>query len=48
MLASGVPVKVVSELLGHASPSITLALYQHTTPSMGREAGESLSASLLG
>lgn len=48
MLASGAPVKVVSELLGHASPSITLALYQHTTPSMGREAGEELSTSLLG
>lgn len=48
MLAAGVPVKIVSEMLGHASPSITLALYQHTTPSMGREAGEQLSASLLG
>jgi len=48
MLASGVPVKVVQELAGHASPQITLALYAHCTPSMGREAGERLSERLLG
>ncbi|MGD0285114.1 MAG: tyrosine-type recombinase/integrase [Acidimicrobiales bacterium] len=48
MLAAGVGVKVVQELAGHSSPQITLALYAHTTPSMGREAGEALSASLLG
>ena len=48
MLASGTPVKVVQELAGHSSPQITLALYCHVTPSMGREAGAALSASLLG
>jgi integrase len=48
MLAAGVGVKVVQELAGQSSPQITLALYAHTTPSMGREAGEALSASLLG
>jgi integrase len=48
MLAAGVPVKVVQEMAGHSSPAITLALYTHTTPSMGREAGAALSASLLG
>jgi integrase len=47
-LADGVPVKVVSELLGHSSPQITLALYTHVTPTVGREAGAALSASLLG
>jgi integrase len=47
MLASGVPVKVVQELAGHSSPQITLSLYAHVTPSMGREAGEQLSASLF-
>ena len=47
MLASGVPVKVVQEMAGHSSPAITLSLYTHTTPSMGREAGAALSASLL-
>lgn len=47
MLASGVPVKVVSEMLGHASPAITLAIYAHTLPSMSKEAGAALSKSLL-
>jgi len=48
MLASGVPVKVVSEMLGHASPTITLAVYAHVLPGMAHEAGAALSASLLG
>ena len=48
MLASGVPTKVVSELLGHASPTITLAIYAHVLPGMAEEAGAALSASLLG
>ncbi len=47
MLASNVPVKVVSEMLGHASPTITLAIYAHTMPGMAEEAGAALSASLL-
>jgi integrase len=47
MLASGVSVKVVQEMLGHSSPAITLAIYAHTTPSMAKEAGAALSASLL-
>ena len=48
MLSSGVPTKVVSELLGHASPSITLSIYAHTLPSMAEDAGAALSESLLG
>src|ERR1700728_3118991 len=48
MLGAGVPVKVVSEMLGHSSPIITLSIYQHTLPSMAKEAAEALSASLLG
>jgi integrase len=47
MLASGVPVKVVSEMLGHASPTITLTIYAHVLPGMAEEAGAALSASLL-
>lgn len=47
MLASGVSVKVVQEMLGHSSPAITLSIYAHTTPSMAREAGATLSATLL-
>jgi len=48
MLASGVPTKVVSEMLGYASPTITLAIYAYTMPGMGAEAGAPPSASLLG
>jgi integrase len=48
MLASGVPVNVVAELLGHSSPTITLSIYAHVMPGMAEEAGEALSASLLG
>lgn len=47
MLASGVPTKVVSDLLGHASPTITLGIYAHVLPGMAEEAGAALSASLL-
>jgi integrase len=48
MLADGVQVKVVSEMLGHSSPTITLAIYAHVMPGMAHEAGAALSASLLG
>jgi integrase len=47
LLATGVPVKVVAELLGHSSPTITLSIYAHVMPGMAEEAGEALSASLL-
>ncbi len=48
LIAAGVPVKVVSELLGHASPTITQNIYQHVMPGMSEAAGERLSAALLG
>ena len=48
MLASGVPVKVVSELMGHSSPTIMLSIYAHVLPGMAEEAGAALSESLLG
>jgi integrase len=47
MLAAGVPTKVVSDLLGHSSPTITLEVYAHVMPGMAEEAGAALSASLL-
>lgn len=47
MLGRGVPAKVVQELAGHSSPAITLSMYAHTQPSMARNAGAALSASLL-
>ncbi len=34
LLADGVPVKVVSERMGHANATITLSVYQHVHPGM--------------
>jgi integrase len=48
LLADGVPVKVVSERLGHASATITLTVYQHVHPGMGREAADRFAALLGG
>jgi integrase len=48
MLGSGTQVKVVADLLGHASPTITLAICAHVLPGMAEEAGEKLSAIVLG
>jgi integrase len=41
-LASGVPVKVVSERLGHTSAVITMNVYQHVLPGMQRGWAERL------
>ena len=32
MLARGLPIPVVSQLLGHANPAITMAIYSHALP----------------
>jgi integrase len=48
MLADGVPVPVVAELLGHSSANITLSFYAHAVPGQSATAGAALSASLLG
>ena len=48
MLAAGVAVKVVQEMLGHASPTITLSIYAHVIPGMAEDAGATLSEALLG
>lgn len=34
LLKAGVPIKVVSERLGHATPGFTMATYQHVLPGM--------------
>ena len=47
MLADGVPVHVVAQILGH-DPRVTLATYAHVIPGMGEQAGAALSAALLG
>jgi integrase len=44
LLANGVPVKVVSERLGHSSVMITLTTYQHVMPGMQAEAAARFAA----
>ena len=44
LLAAGVPVKVVSERLGHATVTITLETYQHVMPGMQAEAAARFAA----
>lgn len=38
LLRAGQPIKVVSQRLGHASPTITMTIYQHVLPSDDAEA----------
>lgn len=45
---AGVPVKVISERLGHESPAFTLKQYAHVIPGMQREAAAQIAASVLG
>lgn len=40
LLRAGVPVKVVSERLGHANVAFTMSVYQHVLPGMQAEAAE--------
>jgi integrase len=48
LLAAGVPVKVVSERLGHANAMITLGVYAHVMPGMQAEAAAKFGALLSG
>ncbi len=48
MLLRGVPAKVVSEMLGHASIAITLDIYAHVLPDMQRDAVTAMEAALRG
>lgn len=41
LFASGTPIKVVTERLGHAHPAFTIATYQHLLPGMGATAAHS-------
>ena len=40
LVASGVPIKVVSERLGHAHPAFTMHTYQHLLPGMSAAAAD--------
>lgn len=48
MLDRGVPLKIVSEILGHASTAITADLYQHVSTAMQRTAVAELDAVMNG
>jgi integrase len=47
MLEQGVPLKVVTERLGHSSIQVTADLYQHVGEHMQEEAAAKLGAALL-
>jgi integrase len=48
LLKAGVPVKVVSERLGHSSPAFTMTVYQHVLPGMQADAAASFSKAVFG
>jgi integrase len=47
-LSAGIPAKVVSERLGHASVAITLDTYSHVNPEMQEEAAHTVARLILG
>lgn len=47
-LKGGVHPKVVSERLGHATVGITLDLYSHVTPAIGRDAADVVASRIFG
>ena len=47
-LAAGVPAKVVSERLGHATIAITLDVYSHVIPGMDAHAANAVASLILG
>jgi integrase len=48
LLKAGIPVKVVSERLGHASPAFTMTVYQHVLPGMQADAARAFSDAVFG
>jgi integrase len=44
LIAAGVPVKVVSERLGHSTPAFTMTVYQHVLPGMQRDAVQAVAS----
>ena len=46
LIKAGVPVKVVSERLGHATPAFTIDTYQHVLPGMQADAARTFEALL--
>ncbi len=48
LLESGVPMRVVQEVLGHASMVLTADTYSHVSPAFKRQAADALAAYLGG
>lgn len=48
LLKQGVPLKVVSERLGHSNPAFTLSVYQHLLPGMQADAARTFSTAVFG
>ena len=46
-LAAGIPAKVVSERLGHATVAITLDVYSHVIPGMDAQAANAVASLIL-
>jgi integrase len=46
LLKAGVPIKVVSERLGHSTPGFTMATYQHVMPGTQEEAAQTFAGIL--
>ena len=42
LLAAGTHPKIVAERLGHSTPTVTLNVYSHVTPTMQRDAADTL------
>jgi integrase len=47
-LQAGVPAKVISERLGHATAAFTLQVYTHVIPGMDQDAADQIAALILG
>ncbi len=48
LIKAGIPVKVVSERLGHANPTFTIDTYQHVLPGMQAHAAHTLEGLITG
>jgi integrase len=46
LLEAGQPMKVVQEILGHASMTLTADTYSHVTPAFKRQVADALAAHL--
>jgi integrase len=47
-LAAGVPIKVMSERLGHSSSNFTADAYQHVTPALEEQAASTVARLVFG